>query len=628
MTPHERLAKYVKEYYDWCYQERQNLLEDTWNFCYDAFKGEYSSANIARWKKLEGHDWRSKFFVRLTKQKIVAVVSQIEDVEFQGGKLPWDLTPTEIPEQSAGFRMDPKAAEFRCRMMKKQLDDNLTETDAEKHFVSSLLEMALYGMSWLRAPAIRQVTCATVGVDSPIPGMFLPPELMAQYGQYGMQFQTKSIPTVEHLNLWDMFWDLESAGHQEGKGIVHRVMMSVGELLRLGDRPGYDKESVNRVAQAALGAMRGGGGADPSEGPYQAKLQLKRNVIPVLEFYGRVPRNCIDDNLVDTSSIRGLREVECSCKVSIFDRSSTLARGPFVGDSLMAVRPLHLAKWEESPFETGGTGVAENLRDTQAMLNSAVRCFIDNKAFSSQLLFFGKSNALAPGQNRNIYSGKFFELANHVMDWREAMGFAQTPDVGNGILDLINMIERFADEDTNAPRLLQGERSRSSPKTAFESSQLLQAATKALGKVIRNRERGHYETSIKTLYWWEMLTNQNQLLKGDFTPKATGYSSYMNKMKRGQTLSTLLTMALTSPLLSAMIDPHMHVYEIYKAADLDPDLFLKTPEQIQQEAEAMMARMQPPPGAPGMGVLGQVSPEMAMQGDIPPGAPGNGGMPA
>ena len=568
----DKLAMYIKECFDYWRQERMNLLEDTWSFAYDAFKGEYSSGNIARWKKLEGHEWRSKFFVRLTKQKVVAVVSQIEDVEFQGGKLPWDISPTPYPQDMAGQLLDPQMADDRCEAMKRIMDDNLTETDAETVFIQSLLEMAVYGLSWLRAPVLREVTAATVSLESPVPGIMLPPELLAQYGKHQVNFIKRVIPTVEHPNLWDMFWDLETADHQKGQGIIHRQMMSPGRFLQLSDRPGYDKEAIDRVfGQAGPIDQSIGGTVDSSEGPYRSRLQYRRRNMPVFEFYGRVPRRYLVDSQMDLSNVAsGSREVEIACVVAGTGQPRTI-KGPFTADSVSAIRPFHLARWEEIPGEPGGVGIAENLKDSQAMLNSAVRCFIDNKALASNLLIFGKSNALAPGQDKTIYSGKFFELANHVMDWREAMGFAQVPDVSAGLVDLINMVERFADEDSNAPKLLQGETARFSPNTAFETGQLLEAANKALGKIIRNRERGHYEPVIKGLYWWEMATNPDENLKGDYTVKATGYSTYLNKIQRGKVLSTLLTMALSNPMLAMLINPEVHLEEIYKASDLDPD---------------------------------------------------------
>lgn len=622
IVSNDKLALYVQELFNWFAQERQQILEDTWNFGYDAFRGEYSSGNIARWKKLEGHEWRSQFFVRLTKQKIVAVVSQIEDIEFQGGKLPWDMSATPVPENKPGLFLDPKEAEFRCTGMKKQIDDYLTESQALNQFITSLLELALYGGSWLRSPILRAMTSTDVSLQSPIPGMVLTPEMVSQFGQWRVDFGKKQIPTVEHLNLWDVFWDLETANPQDGFGIIHRQMMSPGRFIQLAERQGYDKEAIFSIVEQYGKSLGDGPGVDPSEGPFRAKLQMRGRTIPVYEFYGRIPVKHLEGRgKIKTDGAAGNKELECSLIMAGDRNSAKVIRGPYGSDAMLGMRPMHFCCWEESPFDAGGIGVAENLRDTQAMLNSAVRCFIDNKALSSNLLVFGKSNALAPGQDRTWHSGKFFELANGVMDWREAMGFAQVPDVGQSLLDLIGLVERFADEDSNAPKLLQGETARHSPKTAFETGQLLTAANKALGKVIRNRERYHYEPALRSLYIWEMITGKNQALKGDYTCKATGYTSFINKEQKGRMLGTLLTMVMSNQILSQLVNPRVHLEEIYKASDLDPETFLKSEDQLQQEAQMMLEQMQGQAmGMPSVG--GAPAPEGMPLEQQQPGLPG------
>ncbi|MEM5785849.1 MAG: hypothetical protein AAGU11_00945, partial [Syntrophobacteraceae bacterium] len=103
----DRLAGWLLDLAKDFKQERDNILEPIWRMSYDAFRGKFSSENLKRWKALEGHEWRSKIFVRLTKMKIISGVSTIEDIEFQGGSLPWEISPTPVPEDGSGLFLPP-----------------------------------------------------------------------------------------------------------------------------------------------------------------------------------------------------------------------------------------------------------------------------------------------------------------------------------------------------------------------------------------------------------------------------------------------------------------------------------------------------------------------------------------
>jgi hypothetical protein len=599
----DALARWIYEYYEHCRQERENLYENTWRLSYDAFRGVYSSENLARWKALEGHEWRSKVFVRLTKQKIVAAVSQIEDIEFQGGKLPFSLEPTPIPEDHLGLILPPEVAGMRCNGMKKRIEDNLTESNAQRQFMGGLLEQALYGFSWLKSPVVRQYNRQRVNLVVPGANEFsyLPPELVIQYGRHMIQDYIKLIPTCEHVNIWDVFFDPEVLDHQDGQGLIHRVMMSPARFYGLLDTPGYVGEAIQEIFDQCKNTdsptAGGSTSEDGSHGPYREKLLKKKREITALEFFGRVPRRLLEnrDN-VNLEEAPDGRDVEVICTVAVTGKQPRIIREPTVNMYPGKTRPLHIARWEDVPFEVGGVGVPENMQDSQAMVNSAVRCFVDNKALSSNLLIFGKSNALKPGQSKDMHSGKFFELANHVMDVRQAMTFEAVPDVTAGLTEMITMFERFADQESQLPALLQGENPKFNPKTAFAFGQLMESANKSMGKVIRNREHGHYIPVITGLYHYEMITNPNENLKGDYTTKATGYSTYLNKIQRGQMLQNLLTMVLSNQLLMAMVDPRKHLEEIYRSSDLDPDVYLIPQGQVEARAAMMLQSMMAPPG--------------------------------
>lgn len=589
----DRLAGWLLDLAKDFKQERDNILEPIWRMSYDAFRGKFSSENLKRWKALEGHEWRSKIFVRLTKMKIISGVSTIEDIEFQGGSLPWEISPTPVPEDGSGLFLPPDIADERCRRMSKRIQDNMAESGAMREVQKSNLEQAIYGISCLESPVVRPFSTMNFQLTPPVAGAQFSPEFLSLYGTHEPVQITKQIPTLQYCPIWEMLWDLEAENAQVGQGIFRWQMMSPGRFMDLADNPLYNAAAIRQVADRFIGKSSGAG-ADPNEAPSYWNLTKRRKTIPVYQYVGRVPIELVKNRMTIDERFSG-REIEIVTCFAGDDPPVTI-RAPKPSFYPGQVRPWHIGTWEDLPGESGGVGIAENLQDSQMMVNSSVRSFIDNKALASNLLIFCKSNAMAAGQTKDLWTGKWFELANGVRDVREAMSFQTVPDAGVGIVDMINMFERFADEESNMPKILEGENPRFNPQTAFAFGQLMESANKTMGRVIRSRELQQYLPIIKSLYHWEMLTNPDESIKGDYTCKATGYSTYLNKLQRVKTIGNLLTLTLGNQLLGMMIDPYAHLEEIYRGSDLDPERFLKPKDVVEARVQQMLSMIAAPPG--------------------------------
>ena len=70
--------------------------------------------------------------------------------------------------------------------------------------------------------------------------------------------------------------------------------------------------------------------------------------------------------------------------------------------------PYHSVPFEMNPYSFFGVGVAENMEDTQLIMNGTLRLAIDNAALSGNLLVEVDETNLVPGQDMEIYPGKVF----------------------------------------------------------------------------------------------------------------------------------------------------------------------------------------------------------------------------
>jgi hypothetical protein len=278
----------------------------------------------------------------------------------------------------------------------------------------------------------------------------------------------------------------------------------------------------------------------------------------------------------------------------------------------MKKRPLWISRWEAGVHEPAGVGIPENMKDSQQMINSAYRRFIDNKSLAGNLMIAGKSGNLAPGVTPNPSPGKWIELADSVTDVRQALQWFAPPDISNGLLELINLAERFADEESNLPKILQGETATYQPKTAFEMSKLVQSANKTLSKIIRNKDLEHIEPYIQSLYVYYMIASPDENIKGDYTCHATGFNSFMDKQVKASTLLNIYTFALSNPLTAMMTELPDLYNEVMRSQDAER--FVKKKDKFDMQAQTIIQALTnnaqaqsmgaPPVGAPPPGEEG------------------------
>ena len=418
-----------------------------------------------------------------------------------------------------------------------------------------------------------------------VPFSITPEQAMSQM-RFFPEVEEYWLPAFVHPSVWDIYWDLESYDPQEGQAIIHRMDLSAGMLRSImEEKPKlYDKKMVNEIIERYKDAS----GISDSRNPYLQSLPELHRGIVFIEYYGRVEKDLLKRSGVDVEK-QG-KEVEIICALAGEEENLKIIRPPKLNKWPMKTRPLWISRWEHGMHEPGGIGIAENIKDSQQMVNSGVRAFVDNKALSSNLMVAGKSSNLAPGTSRALWPGKWLELAESVTDVRQAVQWFAPPDVGRGLLDLVNLFERFSDEESNLPKILQGETARHQPKTAFEMSKLTQAANKTLSKVIRNIDTERIETYINSQYIYHMIADPDENIKGDYTCNATGFSSFMDKQMKGGTLLNILTFALSNPIIALMTE----IPDLYRevAKSQDAERFVKDTKKFEEDAQTIATIMQ------------------------------------
>ena len=160
-------------------------------------------------------------------------------------------------------------------------------------------------------------------------------------------------------------------------------------------------------------------------------------------------------------------------------------------------------------------------------------------------------------------------------------------DVGSGYMDVINMALSMADMSSNIPRTSQGQES-SNPQTAYEIQQRLERAGKYIGRVISNFDMMIIEPMVERFYRLNMTNEEVPFnIKVPMNVRANGFASYETRLIKTQKLMQALQLFNQAPPDERSKIKLDWIYtEIAKSNDIAPSLIMKTPEELEADAQA------------------------------------------
>jgi hypothetical protein len=99
-----------------------------------------------------------------------------------------------------------------------------------------------------------------------------------------------------------------------------------------------------------------------------------------------------------------------------------------------------------NPYSFFGVGIAENMDDTQTLMNGFMRMAVDNAVLSGNLLIEVDETNLVPGQDLSVYPGKVFRRQGGAPG--QAIFGTKFPNVSQENLQLFDKARQLADEST------------------------------------------------------------------------------------------------------------------------------------------------------------------------------------
>ena len=481
--------------------------------------------------------------------------------------------------------------------MEKLIHDQIDESKGSSEIRNALLESALLGTGIVKGPFNFNKKLHKWETSEDGERTYNPLEVR--------------VPRIEFVSCWDLYPDPAATSVEECEYIVHRHKLNKSQLRQLRNMPYFDEDSIRNCLQM---------GANYEEKSFESHLKDDARAdedyqtnFEVLEYWG----------IMDAEYAR---EVGIELADDIDDLDEVQINAWVCGDSLLRAVvnpftpyriPYHAFPYERNPYNFFGIGVAENMDDSQQIMNGHARMAVDNLAMAGSLVFDVDESALVGGQSMEIYPGKIFRRQAGMPG--QAIHGLKFPNTAPENMMMFDKFRQLADEQTGIPSYSHGQTGvQSMTRTASGMSMLLGASSLNVKTVVKNLDDFLLRPLGEAFFQWNMQFFEGGLdVKGDLEVKATGTNSLMQKEVRSQRLTTFLQTA-QNPAIAPFVKISKLVSELAYSLDLDPDEILNDPEEA-----AIMAQII------GMQNAGQTtSPETESVGGQPNGMGSLAGTPA
>ena len=615
--------------------------ETRWLRAYRNYRGIYGSD--VQFTDTE----KSRVFIKVTKTKTLAAYGQIVDVLFGNNKFPLTIDPSILPDgvaESVHINIDPNAeqagdelnnvtrdaapkpyligpdtelkpgetmADLKNRLgpleeklgpvsdkviegdgttpttvtfhpamvaakkMEKKIHDQLVESGANKHLRSMAFEMALLGTGVMKGP---------FAVDKEYPNW-------NEDGEYDPL--VKTVPSTSHVSLWNFYPDPEASSMDDAEYVVERHKMSRTQLRSLKNRPYFMKDAVELAVDK---------GPDYDMKYWEQTMEDNETEATterweVLEFWGFVDVELLEENGVSIpKDYKDLDELSCNiwvCNGEVL----RFVLNPFKPATI----PYYATPYEHNPYSFFGVGIAENMDDTQTLMNGFMRMAIDNAALSGNLIIEVDETNLVPGQDLSVYPGKVFRRQGGAPG--QGIFGTKFPNVAQENLQLFDKARVLADESTGFPSFAHGQTGVSGVgRTASGISMLMSAANGSIRNVVKNVDDYLIRPLGKSFFAFNMQFDFDEDIRGDLEVRASGTESLMANEVRSQRLMQFLQVA-QNPTLAPFAKMDYIIREIAKSMDLDPSKVTNSMQDAAIQAEilkAFQAPQQPPAGPEGV----------------------------
>lgn len=554
-------------------------FEEIWRECTFNFLGKYQQETT--WKKKEGEGKRSRIFIKLTTLKVNTAHSRIIDASMSGRKnIPFDCEPVQVEENG----INPDDALKMAKQFKKKLQDHFKYIELPERMNLAVHEMCMLGTAVMKGPIIdaKKVPQVQQRVVAGMPLRDVDPSA----NPFKITTKIEMTPIIDHIPLWEYYVDANAKSNRGSIGEIHFQRLLPSQFKRLALAGGYDSAKVKEAARRVSVNDKDDHRWEMMADNYMGDQGKKDEKVPVLEYWGLVPVQMLVEAGVELPDDPDLTEEDSIEALVVLAADGIVIKATL---NPLGFRPFYVAPYKKVPHQVYGVGVAELMRDSQKMINSAARLYVDNKALSGNGILGINIDRIDLKRTGPIelYTGKTIYVKGNFAP-RDALDLLTLPDITNGIREMIELFERFADEETGIPKYTSGDQGSFLNKTATGISMLMTASNVNLKSVMQNIDDYFIEPIVEGFYQWFMEMDGDQSMKLPLKIKASGTDSLMAKELQIENLMKF--MQLTSAPQDAVFTDRPKLIQLI-AELLETENILLPEEKIKEiiETAAKMA---------------------------------------
>ena len=552
---------------------------------------------------------RSRVYPRLTRVKVISVLSRIMNLMFPGNDKNWtlkaspspDMSPDDIKQavqdamakdQAAG--VEPKVdkdyalsaiqvlADKRAEALTTLILDQLEEIggDQSADYVSlnrKVLKSGIeYGPGLLCGPYVREVKSTAWQLD-PMSGQVMPMPKV----DYKPQFEFGSV--------WDWYPDMSAKTLESSDGYFWRKVMTRSQLRKLADRPDFMGDQIKKyLATHPTGNYR----PRTHETELRAmgvkvnvnELKSESSKFEALVWHGPISGTALEAAGVEVPDNKLADELDA--EVWIIDGNVIKCVMNPWKELEIDVKTIHVFLFDEDDTSPVGQGLPNIMRDSQMAVCAAARMLMDNASVVCGPQLEINTTLLRPDQDLTSITA--------YRNWyRDDDGLtAQWPAVRNveinahlaELQEIIDLWMKFADTETFVGPATGGDMTQapSEPlRTAAGASMMRGDQALPFKDIIRSFD-AFTASVIQSLVLFNKKFNPDKAPEGDYNVIARGATSLMAKEVRGIQIDQL-AQTLTDEE-KANVDMRTFARERFKVRDLD-DLLLSEEEVARNKAQ-------------------------------------------
>lgn len=582
------------------YKRERREVEVQWLRNLRQYLGQYDPEIL---EKIEPD--RSRAYPKLTRIKVVSMVSRLMALLFPTSEKNWGLQASKSPTFAASTvqqvldvwaqsnpnaqitkkeldRILKKAASIMAEKMEEEIDDQLMDIggSAAMDYVALVRKVifsaVLYGPGILKGPmtvsrrqGVYQITASGVMVSE----------------------EDVLRPYYEHVPCWDYYPDMAAKTFAQMDGQFQRHVFSRHQLRKLADRNDFLGDRVKRYLETHQdGNYR--------RETYESELKVlggANNVkdngrkFEVIEYWGYVFGHELRAAGVQVADNKLSDETRATIWM-VDGEVIKAAADPFPD----GVQMYHEFVFEEDEVNLMGSGLPPICRDSQLGVCASTRMLIDNASVTCGPQLEVNVDLLRLDQDTK--GVKPFKVW-----YREGDGqAAATPAVRNITIDshipelmqMVDLFMGFADKETFVSPATNGdmENSPSEPmRTSSGASMILGNAALPFRDIVRNFDQFTMSV-IHSLTEWNRLFNPNEDIKGDLQPVARGATSLIAKEVRAMALDNLATTLREDEAI--YIDMRELARSRISVRDLPTERLMLSDDDVQKKQDAAAQKQQ------------------------------------